>query len=233
MMPDDPTERSAVAAEYVLGTLNASERTEFERALARDPALQKAVYDWQDKLLPMTRMLKPVEPSAGLWARIERGLGARPTPQARPGWWQSVSLWRFGAVTAAAAAMVLAMRLLMPAVGPPPATARYLAILEDPDKKVGWIVEAATGGKLRLVPLVATAVAPQHALQFWTKPQAASGPTSLGLVSPDRITEIDAASLPALERDQLFELTLEPATGSPIDRPTGPILFVGRTVPFN
>jgi anti-sigma-K factor RskA len=38
------------------------------------------------------------------------------------------------------------------------------------------------------------------------------------------------AQLPAVEAQQLFEITLEPATGSPLNRPTGPILFVGRTV---
>ena len=73
-------------------------------------------------------------------------------------------------------------------------------------------------------------MAPQKALQFWTKAKDASAPTSLGLVPPDRVTEIDVASLPVLEREQLFELTLEPETGSPIGRPTGPILYLGRTV---
>jgi anti-sigma-K factor RskA len=34
----------------------------------------------------------------------------------------------------------------------------------------------------------------------------------------------------ALEANQLFELTLEPANGSPLDRPTGPIQFIGRAV---
>jgi anti-sigma-K factor RskA len=29
--------------------------------------------------------------------------------------------------------------------------------------------------------------------------------------------------------DQLFEITLEPAGGSPTGRPTGPILFKGNT----
>jgi anti-sigma-K factor RskA len=36
--------------------------------------------------------------------------------------------------------------------------------------------------------------------------------------------------LPPLESNQLFELTLEPASGSPIGKPTGPIQFIGRAV---
>ena len=58
----------------------------------------------------------------------------------------------------------------------------------------------------------------------------ATAPTSLCLVPGDRATVIPAARLPALEPNQLFELTLEPETGSPIGRPTGPVLFVGRAV---
>jgi anti-sigma-K factor RskA len=37
-------------------------------------------------------------------------------------------------------------------------------------------------------------------------------------------------SLPPLQPNQLFELTLEKSTGSPINKPTGPIQFIGRAV---
>ena len=76
----------------------------------------------------------------------------------------------------------------------------------------------------------AAPVPPGRALQFWTKPEGAAGPTSLGLVEPGRVTTLPVSVLPAVGTQQLFELTLEPATGSPIGRPTGPILYVGRTL---
>jgi anti-sigma-K factor RskA len=231
MIPADPLERSATAAEYVIGTLSATEHDEFAQAFARDAGLQQDVYFWQDRLLVMTRMLAPVEPSPALWARIELSINqakAGPAAPSQP-WWEGLTFWRFGAVFASVLAVVLALQL-RPVDAPAPAT-RYLAVLQSPDKQdAGWIVEASVGGKLRLIPLGTTTVAPQKALQFWTKAQGASGPTSLGLVPPDRVTEIDVASLPTLEGEQLFELTLEPETGSPIGRPTGPILYVGRTV---
>jgi anti-sigma-K factor RskA len=37
--------------------------------------------------------------------------------------------------------------------------------------------------------------------------------------------------LPGPGPDQLFEITLEPRTGSPTGRPTGPILYKGLTAP--
>ncbi len=232
MIPVDLLERAATAAEYVVGTLSAAEHDEVVQALPRDAGLQQDVYFWQDKLLAMTRMLAPVEPSPALWSRIEHSLSlaktGRSAAPAQP-WWEGLTFWRFGAAFASVLAVVLALQL-RPVDAPAPAT-RYLAVLQSPDKQdAGWIVEAFVGGKLRLIPLGTTTVAPQKALQFWTKAQGASGPTSLGLVPPDRVTEIDVASLPTLEREQLFELTLEPETGSPIGRPTGPILYLGRTV---
>jgi len=233
MMPVDPAERAALAAEYVIGSLPDAERAEFVQALAREFDLQREVYYWQDRLLPMTRLLQPVEPAADLWLRIERSLAAEvvQTRKTDTGvrWWQGVMFWRFGALAASLFAVFFALRLLVPVSAPE--GGRYYAVLQSPDRKdAGWIVEAAAGGKLRLVPLATTSVAPGKSLQFWTKPQGASAPTSLGLVPPDRVTEIDIARLPALEREQLFELTLEPEAGSPIGRPTGPILYVGRAV---
>lgn len=230
MMPTDPAERSAMAAEYVMGSLPADEHAQFEQALAREFELQREVYYWQDKLLPLTRLLAPQEPAADVWTRIERSLpvaSQRPSPRQR--WWSDIDVWRFGAAVAAALALALALKLMWPGATPQMGE-RYFAVLQSPDKQeAGWIVEAAAGGKLRLIPLTTARVAEGKSLQFWTKPKNAAAPTSLGLVPPDRVTEIDTARLPALEREQLFELTLEPQSGSPIGRPTGPILFVGRT----
>jgi len=55
-------------------------------------------------------------------------------------------------------------------------------------------------------------------------------PVELGLVPPDRPTEILLSSLPGIGPNQLFEVTLEPQTGFPLNRPTGPILAVGKAV---
>ncbi len=220
-MTDD--ERHALAGEYVLGLLAAPERDAVERDLARDFELARAVAYWQDRLLPLADMPAPVEPSRALWSRIERTLqrDAAPAPTS---WLSSLALWRALAAAALAACIVLGVQI----ASPPPE--RYIAVLQSPDRTAGWIVEATARGTVRLVPIGRTEVPPDRALQFWTKTESASGPTSLGLVPGDRPTEIAAAQLPALEANQLFELTLEPPTGSPIGRPTGPVLFLGRTV---
>ena len=240
---DQPDDRSVAAGEYVLGTLQAQDRAAFDRALAHDPALQAEVYAWQDRLVGLTQRVDAVEPDPRWWSQIEaRLLPASATatlpaaanvgsaPSANDPQWRRLRLWQTVSGLAIAASLLLATLLVarVPAGIEP---ARYLAVLQAPDKSAGWVVEASVGGRLRLVPIGTSAAVPAgKALQFWTKAKSATGPTSLGLIRPGEVTDLPATRLPTLEADQLFELTLEPEGGSPIGRPTGPVLFIGRTL---
>lgn len=231
-----PDERDAAAGEYVLGTLSAEDHAQFVAALAGDPALRAAVYAWQDRLLALSAAAAPVAPRPQLWPRIDAALGAAAPraapvrPRERAPWWQRLSLWQGLSGVAVAASLVLAV-LLVQRLAEPPAGARYLAVLQSPDDKTtGWVVELQ-GGTLRLVPVADAGPVPAgRSLQFWTKPPGAAGPTSLGLVRPGQTVELPLSRLPGVGQQVLFEITLEPEGGSTIGRPTGPILYVGRTV---
>lgn len=229
----DPAERASAAGEYVLGTLGEQERAAVAAALPQDAALRAEVYAWQDRLLALTARAAAAEPLPALWPRIAAGLEARAPARSstvgRVPWWQGLRFWQGLSGAALAASLVLALRLLAPA----PEAPRYVAMLESPDERhaTGWVVELRAGGTLRLIPVGDTPPVPVgRALQFWTKAQGAAGPTSLGLVRAGQTLELPVSRLPAVEAQQLFEITLEPESGSPIGRPTGPILFVGRTV---
>jgi anti-sigma-K factor RskA len=229
----DAAARDTGAAEYVLGTLDAEDQAAVEAALPRDGALRAAVYAWQDRLLALTARAAPAQPGPSLWARIEQALGgrpARPAAAARAPWWQGLRLWQGLSAAGVAASLLLAALLVLRA--PEPAAARYVALLQSPqDQTTGWVVELQAGRGLRLVPVGDSAAPPPgRALQFWTKAEGAAAPTSLGLVRPGQVVELPLARLPAVEARQLFEITLEPEGGSPIGRPTGPILYIGRTV---
>ncbi|MBR0676724.1 RNA polymerase subunit sigma-70, partial [Roseomonas alkaliterrae] len=84
MIPLDPVERDAMAAEYVLGTLGAGEAREIEQAMETDPALRAAVEAWQARLGPMSALAAPELPPPGLWERIERALAPPPEVVALP-----------------------------------------------------------------------------------------------------------------------------------------------------
>lgn len=237
---DTPEDRDLAAGEYVTGTLDAIERTTFENALADDPTLQKAVYDWQDRLLPLARRAPPMSLSRDLWTGIEARLdlpAAGPTTSARAAndsIWDRVTTWRAATGLALAASLVLAVLL---ALRGPVVTAvdaeRYIAVLQSPgsEKSTGWLVEATPGRGVRLVPVGSPAAPPAgKSLQFWTKPRGAAGPTSLGLIRAGEVAVVPIERLPAVGDRQLFEVTLEPEGGSTIGRPTGPILYVGTSV---
>lgn len=230
-------ELEALAGEYVLGVLSPAEAAEIERAMPTNRELRGAVYYWENRLLALTSAVAPIKPEPTLWAGIERELAARAGPntaaarariKSRAGWWQSLAFWRFGSFVGFAATAAL---LWFVFVGQPiEAVSAYTAVLQAPDKSAGYLVQADHSGGVHLIPLVSTAPAADKALQFWTKQESAKGPTSLGVVPANQRVHIKADHLPGLEANQLFEITLEPAGGSPIGRPTGAILFVGRTV---
>lgn len=229
-----------LAGEYVLGSLAGAQRRALEARLPHDAALRAAVQAWEQRLLPLTSLVSPVEPSAAVWPRIAASTAAAPPQTAAPAkqaaaskrWWQwdSLPLWRGLAGSGFATAAVLAA-VLFGGSATPPGPARYFVVLAAPQSQSpGWLVQAQTSDRLQLVPLGMDAVPAEKSLQFWTKADGWSGPVSLGLVEPGEVIEIPVDKLPPLEANQLFELTLEPAGGSPLDRPTGPIQFIGRAV---
>lgn len=71
----DPTaDRDALAAEYVLGTLDGEARAALRRALAGDAALREAVAAWERRLMPLAENAPAMAPPPDLWARIEARL---------------------------------------------------------------------------------------------------------------------------------------------------------------
>jgi anti-sigma-K factor RskA len=234
----DPHE---VAGEYVLGTLSAERRREVEQALPADPALRAAVQYWEERLLPLASLAEPVEPSAALWTRIERSMVAATAAETataaapvrgqppKTGWWNKLDLWRGLAAGgfAAAAIMAVVVGVRMQA----PEAPNYMVVLATPQNAApGWVIRATGTNSIRLEPLVKTAVPAQRALQLWTQADGWQGPVSLGLVTPGQAVDVRLDKLPPLQPNQLFEITLEPEQGSPIGRPTGPILYIGRAV---
>jgi anti-sigma-K factor RskA len=233
-----------VAGEYVLGTLSAASRAGVEARMANDAALRTAVEQWQERLAPLHALVEPVEPSPQLWTRIDASVVAKVdatkataavriaqtvTPPILS-WWNNLRLWR-GLAASGLAASVLMGFLVVTKLSQPPAPGYMVVLVGPQDKSPGWIVQAGTNSQqARLIPLGKMEVPGDKSLQFWTKGDDWKGPVSLGLVKPGQSLEIPLDKLPPLQPNQLFEITLEPYNGSPLNRPTGPILFIGRAV---
>jgi anti-sigma-K factor RskA len=83
MMSDE--DRIVLAAEYVLGTLDAAERTEAEELAGSDAAFAALVQVWERRLGELNTMVDPVEPPPELWDAIRsRIAGTEPAPLRLP-----------------------------------------------------------------------------------------------------------------------------------------------------
>jgi anti-sigma-K factor RskA len=222
MIPADPEGRDALAAEYVLGTLEAREASAVMAALPRDPALAEAVARWEARLAPLTALAAPEAPPPDLWSRIEAALAPAPKPATLPWWRKLADPWRIGALGATAVAAGLAAFLV---VRPAPPPLMMTVLLTDRDQPA-WLVQA-DAGEIRLASLNTRPAPPDRVLELWALPQGATAPTSLGLIPADGRISVRPATIRP-HPGMLIEITLEPPGGSPIGRPTGPIQFIGR-----
>ena len=215
-----------LAGEYVLGTLSTEEHETVRQRLDEDGELRSAVDAWEQRLLALNALAEPVTPSARLWSRINRSLDAQQPAQPLR-WWQRLALWQ-GMAGAGVLASLLLVFTLLTAKAPAPS---YLVVLVAPaDSAAGWVVQASDRRDIQLIPLGQFPVPSDKVLQFWTKGEQWKAPVSLGLVKPGEQYRVSSDDLPPLEANQLFELTLEKAGGSPTGRPTGPVQFIGRAV---
>lgn len=225
-MTPEQTERVGL---YVLGMLEGAERAQFETEKASDAELANAVARLQRHMLALDDTAGPLPANPALWAAIESQLdrdgstAANVTPlqprrAQRPQW----------LAMAASVLVALGVGYLAGSFGIGARKPVMIAVLVDQaDASPGAIVEAFADDSVRLVPLERFDVPEGNILQVWTLPDVATGPVSLGTFSDPTGIRLAGPDLPAPHDGQLYEITLEPAPGSPTGRPTGPILVKG------
>lgn len=228
--PTDPEERDALAGEYVLGTLDAATAARVGAAMRTDPALRAAITAWEARLAPLAALAPPEAPPPELWDRIAAGLpGATAPAMARIPFWQRLNIWRGWAVAATAVAAGLAVFAVQPRA---PET-RFMTVMVSDRSQSAWMAQVNRNGGIELAAIRPVGAEPaalpaDRVMQLWALPPGATGPTSLGLLPREggRVSIATPAVKPVA--GMLIEISLEPPGGSPIGRPTGPILFIGR-----
>lgn len=78
--PDEPPED--LAAEYVLGCLDAPAMAEARRRIVAEPGFAREVADWERRLLPLAALLPERAPPPALWDRLERSVAGLRGPGA-------------------------------------------------------------------------------------------------------------------------------------------------------
>jgi anti-sigma-K factor RskA len=77
-LADDP---DLIAGEYVLGTLEAGERTAAEEFAAKEPSFAAAVLAWERRFAPLNDLIAAAEPPPGVWPRVAAALDEAVQPE--------------------------------------------------------------------------------------------------------------------------------------------------------
>jgi anti-sigma-K factor RskA len=216
----NPQFRDAVAAEYVLGTLQGAARRRFERSLKDDPRLRQLVAQWQERLAPLDEMIEPIKPPARVWRSIEE----------RVRWWSDVPFWRGASIVSAACALLLAVYIAL--VIPREREMMVVVMSADqgaPAMTVSWPMQSRGAPKLRIRVMGHPDMPPGTSWELWMLPGADQKPVSLGLIgtAPMQELPIPAQLAPMINRAAGLAMSQEPAGGSPTGLPTGPVLYKG------
>ncbi|TNF53796.1 MAG: RNA polymerase subunit sigma-70 [Burkholderiales bacterium] len=250
----DPRLLDHLASAYALGTLRGGARRRLE-TLARDHAtVRAAMLVWQARVSALTELQEPVRPSPAVWTRIHnlvradveagqiRQIATATAAPATGGWWQSLALWRGGAVAGVLATVVAVMSAiglreemdtrvaaLQSELASQPQV-QYVAVLNDDSAGPAMLVTFDPANqRLTLQRVGGYQEAADKSLQLWALPPGGA-PRSLGVLTRERLLQLaagenDIQGVPALA------ISLEPEGGVPSERgPTGPVLFTGALI---
>ncbi len=229
----NPQLRDKLAAEYVLGTLRGRARARFEALMRYDPPLRSLVTDWEDRLAPMAGAGTDIAPPARLWNALSQRIAGEAR---KPRWRESLALWRGLAATGAAFALVLA---IVAGAGPQAELPMSMvAVMNDtqgqPAMTVSWpSMQAVRDPYIRIkVTQKHPTMAPGTTWELWMLPPGEGEPVSLGLITTDvdQVMKLTPEQAARIESAWGIAMSIEPSGGSPIGKPTGPVVMKGPCV---
>lgn len=240
----DEDDGHLLAAEYVLGLLEPSERAAVSRRAETDRGFAGSVAHWELRLAPLADEIAPVPPPADLWTRIEAELrgertaaatarqtspdAAKSAAKGAGGVWDSLAFWRgFGLGSAALALASIAALVFV--AQPRPQPGDLVAALSQTDGRASFAAFVdRTTGQVALVPVVLADTPADHSHELWIIVPG-SAPRSLGIFNasaPAALTlpkNLLGAAGPAAQ----LAISVEPVGGSPTGLPTGPVIASG------
>jgi anti-sigma-K factor RskA len=251
-------DRDVLAAEYVLGTLDADERQQAEALIRSDAGFADLVHGWEQRLGELNATIPSVEPPPEVFERIRRGLAVAPSSgqiialdamRARLRGWRSFGTTM--AALAAALAAVLVTSLVRPELmptglrpkpqvievvrtidKPADAAGRLVAVLQKDASSPAFILTVDIEKRTMTVRRVAAEEQAGKSYELWLVSKQFAKPRSLGLVGAQEFTT--GATLATYQPDTIsdatYAISLEPEGGSPTGEPTGPVLWGGKLI---
>ncbi|MFT7245538.1 MAG: anti-sigma-K factor RskA [Candidatus Azotimanducaceae bacterium] len=223
---NDPLDDERLAFEYTSGLLRGEERSEFERQLAAQPALQKLVQFWEEQLMHMQDSA-PLEPKPSTWSAIDARVNPAVSSNDPPLKW----VWAlFGAMVAVFVLLVFPMPNQ---VNPAAPSVDYVAVMTDNNQQPGLTTFGAERDKkLSLHWQLASLADETKAYQLWAVSKRDGQTRSIAILENNTIQELQLsdANWRLITDAESLILTLEDAGGSTIGEPSEYIVASGVCV---
>ncbi|MEO1719839.1 MAG: anti-sigma factor [Pseudomonadota bacterium] len=224
-----------LAAEYVLGVLDAEDRAAAAERIATDATFARRVDRWEAHFFPISEAIDPVDAPASTKRAIDSVLFqtrdvARPVDAEEPGWLSRLAFWKTMTFAALATAIAVGVASNLDRIGeqrerPPQQLAASLTS-DQTDVRYVAVYDRKTN-RIGLRRLAGSAEA-ERDFELWIIPPN-EAPISLGVVPkesgiafapPEEIADKIASG-------GVFAITLEQAGGSPDGKPKGPVVAAG------
>ncbi|RWN23970.1 MAG: anti-sigma factor [Mesorhizobium sp.] len=221
-----------LAAEYVLGVLDADERQIVARRIDADTVFARLVEGWEVSLSPLAAAYPEIEPPVSVKTAVDRRLFANAaavtTPaESRGGLWSSLAFWRG---LAAAAVAALAIYILVPTLNPPveQPQARLVASLAAEGSDVRYLAVYDAAHHEVGLSHVSGERASGKDFELWMI-EGKNPPVSMGVIPAGATAHIvvSPAAQQKLAQGAVLAVSLEPSGGSPTGQPTGPVVAAG------
>jgi anti-sigma-K factor RskA len=224
------------AAEYALGTLDASERATLATRRLREPDLDEAILAWEGRLAPLAEAVPEIEPPRDLLPAIEARIrGASPEAPGNGAIVElerSIRRWRAMAIAASLFAGVLAIGFIARETSRQSAPHEYVAILQKDAASPAFAVTVNLDKQELTVRPVAAQAPPGKSYELWLI-DSKLGARSLGVIGDTPHGANLSAYDPTVVADATYAVTVEPPGGSPTGQPSGAPVFVGKLIPVS
>ena len=226
-----------LAAEYVLGSLDAAERNAVAARRMREVDLDAAISDWEQRLSPLNDEVDDVAPDPAVFDRVYAQISGQ-APGAGDGGelvllQSRLSRWRAVAVAATAIAATLAIMIVSGIPARNDGEQQFVAVFNEQDRSPAFILSVDLATRRLTIRPVNAELPDDKSYELWiVAEELGPSPRSLGLL--DSASTPTRKELETLDADLLqnatFGISLEPQGGSPTGSPTGPALH-GKLIP--
>lgn len=220
----------ALAGEFVLGTLDATERRAVETRRLRDAGLDAAIAGWERRLGPLAVTATSVSPPPDLFRRIESEITKATASVQSPALGANVfdlqrrvARWRRLAVGASALAASLAVFAVFRDQVLPPKPQTFVAAFVKNDELPQFMLTVDLASRELTIRPIGADRLQGRTYQLWITSEQIGPPRSLGVLD-DGSGPLQRKSLDAYDRGQLqnatFGVSVEQVGGSSTGRPS-------------